>query len=403
MLNKGAIWTYWEGAYRDTGRDEGATMVLQTANKKGWFWYIPQHDNIVSVGVVAPFDYLFKGRGELRADLRRGSRALPGGARSASSNGRRASTGYFATKDYSYRSTQVAGDGWVLVGDAFGFLDPLYSSGVLLALQVGRAGRRRDRRRAREGRHVSAAQLGKWGPASTRASTACGGWSASTTTASASATSFATYPHLRGTVTDLLIGDLFNDRVDTVWGPMESLYEPGKTPIPPWNAGTPGALDEEKVPHLELPDGRRPVSAMATGFRYSRRVQFSETDLAGIAHFSAYFRFMEEAEHALWRAAGLSIGAAEKTGGWPRVAAAFDYKRPLRFEDEFEVTVCIAELTRRSIRYTFTITRGDALVGTGTMTAVCTKKEDGQLRAVDLAGRSGRAAASGSRRARARD
>ena len=120
------------------------------------------------------------------------------------------------------------------------------------------------------------------------------------------------------------------------------------------------------------------------GFRYSRRVQFSETDLAGIAHFSAYFRFMEEAEHALWRAAGLSIGAAEKTGGWPRVAAAFDYKRPLRFEEEFEVTVCIAELTRRSIRYAFTVTSGDALVGTGTMTAVCTKKEDGQLRAIDL-------------------
>ena len=61
-LNKGAIWTYWEGAFRDTGRDEGATMVLQTASKNGWFWYIPQHNNIVSVGVVAPFDYLFKNR-----------------------------------------------------------------------------------------------------------------------------------------------------------------------------------------------------------------------------------------------------------------------------------------------------------------------------------------------------
>ena len=108
---------------------------MQTGNKKGWFWYIPLHDNIVSVGVVAPFDYLFKGRGELRADLRRRSRALPGASRSAWPTRKRV-TGYFATKDYSYRSTQVAGDGWVLVGDAFGFLDPLYSSGVLLALQV---------------------------------------------------------------------------------------------------------------------------------------------------------------------------------------------------------------------------------------------------------------------------
>ena len=125
---------------------------------------------------------------------------------------------------------------------------------------------------------------------------------------------------------------------------------------------------------------------MTGGFRYRRRVQFSETDLAGIAHFSAYFRFMEEAEHALWRAAGLSIGAAEKTGGWPRVAAAFDYKSPLRFEDEFVVTVRIAEMTRRSIRYGFTVTRADALVGTGSMTAVCTRKENGELKAIDLPG-----------------
>src|SRR5229473_1459344 len=63
VLNKGAVWTYWQGAYRDTGRDEGATMVIQTPNKQGWFWYIPLHNDIMSVGVVAPFDYLFKGRG----------------------------------------------------------------------------------------------------------------------------------------------------------------------------------------------------------------------------------------------------------------------------------------------------------------------------------------------------
>src|SRR5213594_951739 len=63
VLNKGAIWTYWEGAYRDTGRDEGATLVIQTPDKKGWFWYIPQHNDQVSVGVVAPFEHLFKGCG----------------------------------------------------------------------------------------------------------------------------------------------------------------------------------------------------------------------------------------------------------------------------------------------------------------------------------------------------
>lgn len=63
------------------------------------------------------------------------------------------------------------------------------------------------------------------------------------------------YPHLRNTITDLLIGDLFTDRVDAVWEPMESLYAPGKAPIPPWNAGTPGEALEEKAPHLVLPEG----------------------------------------------------------------------------------------------------------------------------------------------------
>ena len=74
-------------------------------------------------------------------------------------------------------------------------------------------------------------------------------------------------------------------------------------------------------------------------FRYARRVQFGETDMAGIVHFSWMFRYMEEAEHAAWRAAALSI--AEKKGelGWPRVAASFEFRSPLRFEDEFEVAV----------------------------------------------------------------
>ena len=123
---------------------------------------------------------------------------------------------------------------------------------------------------------------------------------------------------------------------------------------------------------------------MAEGFRYRRRVQFAETDLAGIAHFSAFFRFIEEAEHALWRAAGLTIGKAEETGGWPRVSVSFDFKNPLRFEEEFDVGVEIARVTRRSIQYRFAITRGETLIGIGSMTAVCTKRQNGVLQAVDI-------------------
>jgi hypothetical protein len=66
------------------------------------------------------------------------------------------------------------------------------------------------------------------------------------------------YPHLQGTITDILIGDLFNDRVDKVWEPMESLYPANKTPIPTWNAGTPAEQSTDKANELFLPEGRRP-------------------------------------------------------------------------------------------------------------------------------------------------
>jgi hypothetical protein len=66
------------------------------------------------------------------------------------------------------------------------------------------------------------------------------------------------YPDLRGTVTDLLIGDLFTDRVDKVWEPMESLYQPGKKAIPTWRAGTTIEANPDKANELVLPEGRRP-------------------------------------------------------------------------------------------------------------------------------------------------
>ena len=133
-------------------------MVLQTPDRQGWFWYIPQHDNVVSVGVVAPFDYLFKGARITNRPTTKKSSDLGGEAADRRSE---AGDGYFLTRDYSYRSTRVAGDGWVLVGDAFGFLDPLYSSGAPRA-QVRRTRRRRDLDGLQKG-DTSATQLGAWG------------------------------------------------------------------------------------------------------------------------------------------------------------------------------------------------------------------------------------------------
>ena len=119
-------------------------------------------------------------------------------------------------------------------------------------------------------------------------------------------------------------------------------------------------------------------------FRYSRRVQFADTDLVGIVHFSMFFRYMEEAEHALWRAAGLAVFAGADDAGWPRVAATFDYKSPLRFGDVVQIDVELTAVTRRSIQYTFTLSREDAFVGQGTLTAVCGRKRGGALQAIEV-------------------
>src|SRR6478736_777730 len=93
-------------------------------------------------------------------------------------------------------------------------------------------------------------------------------------------------------------------------------------------------------------------SPMPSEYRFRRRVQFYETDAAGLVHFSWFFRYMEEAEHALWREAGLSIHPADGEFGFPRVSASFDYHSALRFEQEFDVHLRVAAMTKKTIRYT---------------------------------------------------
>ena len=127
-------------------------------------------------------------------------------------------------------------------------------------------------------------------------------------------------------------------------------------------------------------------------FTLRRRVTFHEVDSAGIVHFSIYFRYMEEAEHALWRAAGISIAARDANVGYPRVSAALDYHRPLRFEDEFDARIRIVSIRDKSLRYVCTLTKGDEKIATGTVTVVCVSKdEDGVMKArplpPDIAGR----------------
>jgi flavin-dependent dehydrogenase len=256
VLNKGAIWTYWEGAYRDTGKDEGATMVIQTPGKEGWFWNIPLHDNIVSLGVVAPFDYLFKDRkGNHEQTYREEIEHTPA-VKERIKNAKRV-TGYFATRDYSYRSTTCAGNGWVLVGDAFGFLDPLYSSGVLLALKSGELAADAIIDGLKKG-DTGAAQLGAWGENFNLGVDRMRRLVCEYYDGFSFGNFVKNYPELRNTVTDLLIGDLFTGTVDKVWKPMESLYPADKQRLMTWQEGMKPEDAQHKANELVLPDGRRP-------------------------------------------------------------------------------------------------------------------------------------------------
>jgi len=115
-----------------------------------------------------------------------------------------------------------------------------------------------------------------------------------------------------------------------------------------------------------------------------RRVRFYETDGARIVHFSWFFRYMEEAEYELWRRAGLS-NAPTADFAFPRVAASFDFRRPLRFEDEFEARIQIAEIRNKTIWYSCQLALNGEVAATGSMTVACVSAVAGQpMRAVPI-------------------
>ena len=134
-LKKVALWTYFKDAKRDPGLDEGATTVAYLPNK-GWFWYIPLSDGMVSVGIVAERDYLFNGTTKDHAAIF--NREILNNEWIKEHLADAKQTGeYRITGEYSYRNRYCASDGLVLAGDALGFLDPVFSSGVFLALKSG--------------------------------------------------------------------------------------------------------------------------------------------------------------------------------------------------------------------------------------------------------------------------
>jgi flavin-dependent dehydrogenase len=222
ILKKAAIWTYWKGAKREPGIDAGGTIVIQTEGKKGWFWFIPLQDDVVSVGVVAGYDYLFKNRdskGLEKIYMEEVSRCP--GVQPRIAEATRVEE-YRAMKEYSYRAKKVAGNGWVLVGDAFGFLDPLYSSGVLLALTSGElAADAVDA--ALKANDPSETRLRVWETDYVKAMERMRKLVCAFYDGLNFGKLVRCYPNKKHLITDILVGNLFKDEVDELWPLIDEL------------------------------------------------------------------------------------------------------------------------------------------------------------------------------------
>ena len=218
-LKKTAIWGYYKNAMRDEGDNAGATIVMHTDEKDSWFWFIPLSDEVTSIGCVGDSDYLLKTRLDSEARYQLELDRCPG-LQSRLENAERVGKIRVA-KEYSYWTKQHSGQGWVLVGDAFGFLDPIYSSGVYFALVMGE----RAADAVIEGfeqNNLSGVQLGKW----------CDDFKRGTQWIHKLVDAFYTKdfsfggfmrdnPQFRGNLTDLLIGRIFNDGAGDIFQKMD--------------------------------------------------------------------------------------------------------------------------------------------------------------------------------------
>ena len=217
-LRKAAVWSYFKDARRDPGENGGATLILHTNQKNSWFWYIPLSDNITSIGCVGDVDYLLKGRGKPE-DVFQEELAKCAALQERIEDAERVDS-YHVTKEFSYRSTQPAGDGWVLIGDAFAFIDPIYSSGVFFALASGELAADCVTE-ALHKNDTSAAQLGKWAR----------GFKDGTQWVRKLVDAFYTnefsfgafmkeHPEHKGNLVDVLIGRIFNSEVGQMFDDM---------------------------------------------------------------------------------------------------------------------------------------------------------------------------------------
>ncbi len=225
-LRKAAIWGYYKNAVRGEGDNEGATIILNTESRESWFWFIPLSRGITSIGCVADNDYLLKGRGKPVEVYDEEILRCPGLTPRLLGATR---LGDIRTaKEFSYMTSSSSGDGWVLVGDALGFIDPVYSSGVYFALEMGiRAGdaivegfQKSD---------LSGQQLGEWVESFKEGAQWVRKLVHAFYTKEFSIGRFMKeHPEHRGSVTDLLIGRIFNEGAARMFEDMDASIQRAK-------------------------------------------------------------------------------------------------------------------------------------------------------------------------------
>ena len=127
---------------------------------------------------------------------------------------------------------------------------------------------------------------------------------------------------------------------------------------------------------------------MSVPFIHRRRVQFAETDMAGIVHFANYYRYMEEAEHAYLNTLGLSVMQTQADGtviGWPRVRSSCSYESPACFEDELEIRLWVSRKGARSLTFDVEFWRGETRLARGSLKTVCCLcRHDKPLQSIDI-------------------
>ncbi len=167
-LRKATIWGHFRGAHRDESGGGVKTTILRTASNQAWFWHIPQSGGLTSVGVVGDTDYLLKGRGTPEATFDEELQQCEVLRRWLAEAELVDELGVI--RDFSYSSDQAAGEGWVLVGDAWGFIDPVYSAGVFLAMKSAELAADAIVEGLGQG-DLSAGMIGRWLPDFTKQTT----------------------------------------------------------------------------------------------------------------------------------------------------------------------------------------------------------------------------------------